>query len=369
MQFPTLKSFQKEAYLSLRNNAHTILVAPTGSGKSLIFQKYLFERRKRLRTLFISPLNALARQQAQRLKALGIEVKVGVGIKGEGPPSGPGVWVINPERIRDVTSKNDPIQQWAPQLLVVDEAHCVWEWGDGFRPEFKRVLDLVERYSIQKSFWCTATLPVGAREEILSKIPESASQMGQFEFPACVEIEKLRCSHSLRVLKLKQICEQMGVASGIIFVATRFAAENLVKYFSAWEMNALIYHAGMSQEERLALEARLERAQLNQESIILIATSAFGMGMDYGFLKYCVLFEPSFNLLSLAQSLGRVGRSGEKSKAWVLWHDDDFLRYEWMTKGSFKREQELAWVKRWCESESNSSEILDIYFNCGNRLN
>ncbi len=206
-------------------------------------------------------------------------------------------------------------------------------------------------------------LPLDARREIIQALPGPVFEIGKFQLPESMVIHRLRCSFSERILILKTLCAEQLPQSGIVFVSTRLGAENLAKYFEQWNISTLIYHAGMSQEERISLENQLEEFQQGGRGVIMIATSAFGMGMDYSFLKFCILFEPSFNLLSLAQSLGRVGRSGEAVKSWVLWHEDDFLRYGWMTGGSAHRERELKWVQDWCRSRDRPHLMLEKYFN------
>jgi ATP-dependent DNA helicase RecQ len=356
-----LQPFQVDAIRSLRKNAHTLLVAPTGSGKSLVFQKQLVSRAKTTKAILVSPLNALARQHAQTLRALGLTVNLGVGLRGEGPPEGPGVWVVNPERLK--YHEHQGLKTWNPNLLIVDEAHCIWEWGDGFRPEFKRVLHLVKDLSIRKSFWCTATLPVAARQEIRAALPELPHELGAFSLPSQLKIERERISFSHRLAYLKNFFDLRPSQSGIIFTSTRQSAENLAQYLRCWGMSPLLYHAGMSQEERIALENSLQAHWRDQQKVIVIATTAFGMGMDYPFLQFCVLFQPSFNLLALAQAVGRVGRSGASATATVLWHEDDFLQLGWLTQGSEKRDRELQHVHDWCKTTDCHVSYLQKYFN------
>ena len=354
---PTLRPFQLQAYISLEKHAHTLLVAPTGSGKSLIFQKYLLEHPS-LRTILVSPLNALARQHAQKLKALGLKVSLGVGNACEGPPSGPGVWIVNPEKLK--AHENLGLKSWGANFLIVDEAHCIWEWGEGFRPEFKNVLTLVNDLKISKSFWCTATLPQEARQEMVQALPQAPYELGEFTLPANLTLNTERLSFANRISRLKQFCDTN--ASGIVFVNTRLAAEKLSQYFKLWEIPALTYHAGMSQEERIHLERAIHFHEEAKKRIVVIATSAFGMGMDYPSLRFCILFEPSFNLLSLAQAVGRVGRSHFDAQATVFWHEDDLERQAWMTQGSERRAQELKKVIEWCKTQGDQRAFLENYF-------
>jgi len=361
-----LRDFQQRAIEALFHHRHLVLVSPTGSGKSLVFQKFIELNRKTARVLLISPLNALARQQAQRLEALGIRVWTSVGPaedRSRTVPDGPGVWVLNPEKLAKQAWPH--LNSFRPDLLIVDEAHCIWEWGEAFRPEFKRILELIEKFEIRRSLWCTATLPPSAREQITRYLPSSHVLMGEFKLPEQLEIKRIRTPLHRRFEFLSRLLTEHARESGIIFVATRTSAENLSRWLNRQGQRSLVYHAGMSSEERRAIEQRLDEHREVTEPVRVVATSAFGMGMDYPFLKFCILFEPAFNLLSLAQSLGRVGRSSEAATAYVLWHEDDFKKLDWLTQKKPERIKELSRVRDWCETCNPEREMLEKYFNGG----
>ncbi len=356
-----LRPFQREAYQSIVNHDHTILIAPTGSGKSLIFQSYLKNFSVSTRALFISPLNALARQQATNFRALGIPVFQGVGKDSERALSRSGVWILNPEKLYGKFRKD--VEDWKPNLLIVDEAHCVWEWGQSFRREFAELPHLVDEISIQKSFWCTATLPKLALQQIKESLPTPPNILGQFHLPTQLEVVRLHAAPHVRIEVLRSLLASCSSQSGMIFVATRKASDRVLQYLRYWSLPAVAYHAGMSSEERLALEQQISRHAQSGQPIWIVATSAFGMGMDYPFLKTCILFEPSFNLLSLAQALGRVGRSAENSRAYVFWHSNDFVRHSWLLQQSVRNQQRYEEVREWCETKACPRAHLEKYFN------
>lgn len=362
-----LRDFQQQAIEKLFNHRHLILISPTGSGKSLVFQKFIELNQENARVLFISPLNALARQQAKRFEEFGIQVWTSVGTSTDRTestiPDGPGVWVLNPEKLAKQAWRH--LHQFRPDFLVVDEAHCIWEWGEAFRPEFKLILELVEKFKIRRSLWCTATLPPQAKAEITRYLPESHVWMGEFKLPEQLTIHRVRTPLHHRFTALQNIVAFHSKESGIIFVSTRASAERLSGYLEFWKRKSVVYHAGMSSEERNAIEQKLEAHRNSTEPLVVIATSAFGMGMDYPFLKFCVLFDPAFNLLSLAQSLGRVGRSNSAATAYVLWHEDDFKKLDWLTQGKSERVRELDRVQEWCKTKDNHREYLEKYFNGG----
>ena len=358
--FPELKPFQIEAIASLKKNAHTILVAPTGSGKSLVFQKYLHDSRVKTRALIVSPLNALARQIADGLKDLGLNVNLGVGRNGEGPPTGSGIWIGSPEKV--FGSAYSRLRDWNPNLLIVDEAHCVWEWGERFRPEFARLPALVKELSISKSFWCTATLPIPALQKIKDDLPASPNLLGEFALPSELEIERHQIQPHRKLELLRAILDKNASESGMIFVSTRAAAERLKIYLNAWGFRSIFYHAGMSAEERVVLEKMLS-SEKGSEPIWVVATSAFGMGMNYPFLKICILFDPSLTLLSLAQALGRVGRGSDPAKSHIFWHENDFRSLKTLVSAASSHHSRIDAVKTWCMTSECPRIHLENYFN------
>lgn len=353
-----LKPFQKEALQSLRTLPHTLLIAPTGSGKSLVFQRYIQEQCPR--AVLISPLNALARQHEIAFLRMGIPVSQGVGAGGEGPPDGRGVWILNPEKIARKFSTR--LREWRPELLIVDEAHCVFEWGERFRPDFARVPGWVEEFRIPKSFWCTATLPAEEIRRLEEFFHGGLRVLGRFALPEELD---LRIEHTRpfeRMDRLWSFLDRERGRSGMIFVNTRHASERVRAWLRAWGFESIFYHAGMGLEERLGLERALRNRDASGQSIWIVATSAFGMGMDYPFLSRCVLFEPSFSLLALAQAIGRVGRAGGSAQALVLWHEDDFPRHSWLSVHSEKSRLAYEEVGRWCQGRECPRRSLERYF-------
>jgi ATP-dependent DNA helicase RecQ len=358
-----LKPFQQEALDSLLRFDHTLLIAPTGSGKSLVFQQFMAKERPKTRAVFISPLNALARQQAERFRAFGVSASVGCGRGGLGPPSGPGVWILNPERLsgRFLSA----LREWGPDLLIVDEAHCIWEWGESFRPAFRKVPELLAGGSIRKSFWCTATLPGPAVRELRERLGPALRALGSFGLPGTLQLSVVRSPLFERLDLLQRLLAEHANESGMIFVNTRASAERVQRILRFFGVPSLFYHAGMSVEERLGLESILSRKKPDDPPLWIVATSAFGMGMDYAWLRVCILFEPSLSLLSLAQALGRVGRGGLSSRAHVLWHEDDFLRQGWFAGSCPRNRSRLLEVKQWLESPGDPRFRLEKYFKEG----
>ena len=358
----TLRPFQLEALSALEAPGHLIAVAHTGAGKSLIYERAAAVPGRR--TLLVSPLVALARQQAQRLRAAGLRTALGIGGEGERPDGESQVWILSPESL--LTQKMQAaLKTWRPDFLVVDECHCLWDWGEHFRTSFQLLPELIRDSAerIQRSLWLTATLPPIARLELKARLPAPVRELGSFELPPQLQLELRRVRWPDRAEALvKFLAGNAENRAGIIFTLTRESTYRLEKILRARGLNPLIYHAGHSAEERRALEAIIRK----DTRAILIATSAFGMGMDQSHLRWVVLWQAPPSLLSLAQMIGRVARDpNEKAQALVLWASEDFSLMNWTLGQSLRRREELTSVRHFLEASGCPRLKLKAYFEGG----
>jgi ATP-dependent DNA helicase RecQ len=350
-----LRPFQKEALGALREPGHLICIAPTGSGKSLIYETYA----RSARVLLVTPLVALARQQHTKLKQLGIPVALAAGPEPEPPPQAKsGVWIISPERLtHPLTSQR--IERWKPSLLAVDECHCLWDWGEKFRPSFLQIPKFLKEHDIARSVWLSATLPKLARDELCRELPDPIQEIGHFALPPTLHLSVQKVPWPQRTQRLLEFVLSQNEA-GILFVQTRSTAQRLSLLLQATGKRCALYHAGMSSEERRIVEKHIEA----REPEIVIATSAFGMGMDHPHLRWALLWQAPPSLLSLAQSIGRAGRHlGLKSQALIFWDEEDFRLLQWITQGSERRLQELHEVQNFLIQSTCRRALLGAYFS------
>ncbi len=348
----TLRPFQRDALTALQSPGHVICVAATGSGKSLIYEKQAALPGQR--TLLITPLIALARQQARRLEALGLNVSTGAGATAESQ-----VWIWSPEKLTDPFQANlQKLRRWSPTFLVVDECHCVWEWGAGFRPAFSKLPEWVNLLDVPRSLWLTATLPTECRRDLKSRLPNPQHDVGDFSLPAGLHIKTLQVPWLDRSHALLRWTE-LNHEPGIIFTATRAGAERVARLLKASRSGVIVYHAGLSPEERQGLEALIEKGKAD----IVVATTAFGMGMDHARFRWVALWQAPTSLLTLTQMIGRVGRAGSKAKALLLWDWEDFRLLEWSQGEHAKKNADLPRLARFLSQPQKQSEILHEYFH------
>jgi ATP-dependent DNA helicase RecQ len=356
-----LRPFQKTALDALEyvynRSSHVLCVAPTGSGKSFVYEKAA--KTPDRRTLLVTPLIALARQQFSQLKRSGIPVSLGTGGSAEGPPeSKHGIWIVSPEMLL-FPSRKAALQKWRPNFLVVDECHCLWEWGEQFRPAFSHIPELLTEYQIPYSLWLTATLPFDARVFFRKFLPPPVTEVGGFNLPVSLHFWIQRVPWEDRAQALLHWI-QSRTDAGLIFVATREDTYRVARLIGAFGKKVLTYHGGMSLEERQNAETLV----LQQVPDVVVATSAFGMGMDYPHLSYVILWQAPTSILSLVQTMGRVGRSGQKEgHALVFWDLDDFKTLEWTVGNSEKRRKELMDLLVFFTSQGCRKAKLKEYFD------
>ncbi len=326
-----LRPFQVEALQALEQHQHVLCVAPTGSGKSLIYETWI--QRNRPRTILLTPLVSLARQQRERLREQSDRVRV-----------------LCPESLLNPKCEQN-LLEWNPQFWVVDECHCIWEWGREFRPAYAQVPAWMKKTKPSHSLWLTATLPGIARKELREALqPAQLHELGGFKLPENLMIRCFYLDYIDRLQALKTWI-LMQREPGLIFVNTRRWAEKLSRWLKEQVgAEAEFYHAGLSQEEKISVENQLRAKKLQT----VIATSAFGMGMDFPFLKWVVIWQPPYSLLALAQALGRVARNESKGTALLFWSHMDF-RNEHKTR-------ENADVLEWYVSSNNRKVALYEYF-------
>lgn len=368
---PPLRPFQESALsvLDAPQKLHVVVVAPTGSGKSRIFEDALATGSFR-RGLLISPLVALHRQHAARLEQRGLSVRIGVE-RPTAPILGPQsrsrtrsrsdrrqVWILSPESLEHDQVRST-LSEYAPDLLVVDECHCVWDWGSSFRPSFARIPELAGLPEIKKSLWLTATLPVEARRALQQRLGEYGTvvEQGSFALPDRLKIDVRRIALEDRASVLLEELRQ-GREATIVFSVTRQGTERLRRLCAEMRLEAVPYHAGLSREERLNIERGISEGRIR----LVIATSAFGMGMDFPTLRRAVLWQAPLSLLDLAQAVGRVARGDSGGSALCLWHPDDFRLVQWSVGGQARRARQMLEVHRYLDGSGCHRERLERAF-------
>jgi ATP-dependent DNA helicase RecQ len=333
--FDSLRPGQEEAICSLLNKRDTLVVMPTGSGKSAIYQ--IAGLMLDGAVLVISPLIALQKDQVDSINAQQSEAEAVV-INStqctaelresiEKIEHGEGKFIfLAPEQLRKQTTI-ETLEAANIKLFVIDEAHCISEWGHDFRPDYLQLGPAIERLGHPIVLAMTATASADVREEIVSRLGMRKPKVfvHGFDRPNIY----LRVDHyDTEDKKLEALIHRVHWADkpGIVYAGTRKAAETIMRHLDEEGVRALFYHGGLKASDRNDIQERF----MSGDAELVVATNAFGMGIDKADIRFVYHYDISDSLDSYYQEIGRGGRDGEKAEA-VL-----FFRAEDLGSASFK---------------------------------
>src|SRR5439155_21004151 len=207
-----------------------------------------------------------------------------------------------------------------PSLFVVDEAHCISEWGHDFRPDYLKLGAVAEAVGGPPILALTATASPPVREEIVRRLRMRSPEVivRGFDRPGIwLGVERFHTEHAKRQALLEQVAAEPK--PGIVYAATRRMAEQLAEELGEHGMSALAYHAGMKRRERIEAQG----AFMGDELDVVVATTAFGMGVDKPNVRFVFHSEPADSVDSYYQEIGRGGRDGEPARALLFFRAED----------------------------------------------
>jgi len=302
-----------------------VVLMPTGGGKSLCYQLPALLRSGT--ALVVSPLIALMQDQVSALEQNGIAA---ASLNSALPPEERsrtfGRWkrgeldllYVAPERLM-LDGFLAELEDTPPALIAIDEAHCVSEWGHDFRPEYLQLGTLRERFPSVPMIALTATADGPTRRDIRERLhlddaPTYVSSFHRTNIHYTVEAKKEPKKQLLRFLR-----EHHGGDAGIVYCLSRKSVESTATWLNGEGIAALPYHAGLDP----ALRARNQDRFLREEGIVVVATVAFGMGIDKSNVRFGAHLDMPPTLQHYYQETGRAGRDGLPSNAWLAygWND------------------------------------------------
>lgn len=354
----TLFPFQAEALATLAvREVHLALTAPTGSGKGVILEILAQDPDERI--LLLTPLIALGRQQIRRFSLRGIPCRSTLGGERRSEVR-PRVWISSPESA--FTEKNwQEIRDWKPTLIAIDEAHCLKEWGENFRPAYRKITEYVKALGTSRTLWMSATFPRETLSELETTLPGNWKTQGVFRMPENLKVIEEKVSFSDRVERVRHSVLEKRTA-GLIFASTRKNTEKYAALFRREGKSIFTYHAGLSDEERRIVEQTLQMGSHSSSAATsVVATNAFGMGMDYPHLDWVILAQAPLSLLGLMQSLGRVARGKREGNAEIYWAEEDFRIAGYLIglqKPDSKEAQDLARLRRYFSAGAEEKEAI-----------
>ena len=335
---------QSEIVNAIISGKDVLAIMPTGGGKSLCFQLPALTLKGIV--LVVSPLIALMRDQVSALKALG--VNAGALTSGNTNEETETVFndlengnlkllYIAPERLANIGTQR-MLSKLPISFIAVDEAHCVSQWGHDFRPDYLRIGELRKLLNVPLAAF-TATADPETQNEIKDRLfdinnPEVFLQ--GFDRP------NIHMSFSVKASPRKQVLdfvEKRKGQSGIIYCGSRAKCETIAQALRSSGHQALHYHAGMDAEDRRISERRFQL----EDGLIVVATIAFGMGIDKPDIRYVIHADLPKSIEGYYQEIGRAGRDGEPAETMTLYGADDIrLRRSQIDEGLASNDRKKA---------------------------
>ncbi|MFE9809787.1 RecQ family ATP-dependent DNA helicase [Streptomyces sp. NPDC005548] len=322
-----LRPSQLDAMTAVMEGRDTIVVMPTGAGKSAVYQVpgVLLEGP----TVVVSPLIALQRDQVAALARIEGSGASAVN-SAQRARDNEAVWervregsldflFVSPEQL----AKDEVVEQIAaasPALMVVDEAHCVSSWGYDFRPDYLSLGHVRERIGRPPLLALTASAAAPVRADIVERLGmrDAAEVVAGFD-RRNITLEVVR--HRENAGKRRWVVERAAAEAkpGIVYAGTRREAEQYAEELSALGFDSAAYHAGLSGAERSRTHDRFQEGELD----VVVATSAFGMGIDKPNIRFVLHASVPGSLDSYYQEIGRAGRDGQPSTAILAYRPED----------------------------------------------
>ncbi|WP_036169447.1 DNA helicase RecQ [Noviluteimonas dokdonensis] len=378
--YDAFRGVQGEIVDHVATGGDALVLMPTGGGKSLCYQLPALLRQGT--AVVVSPLIALMQDQVEALRQLGVKAAFlnssldaaeSLAVERAFSDGALDLLYVAPERLLTPRFLSR-LERAHIALFAIDEAHCVSQWGHDFRPEYRQLTMLHERFPDVPRIALTATADAPTRREIVERLGlEDARQfVSSFDRP---NIRYTIVSRDDGRRQLVDFLRDRRRDSGIVYCLSRKKVEQTAEFLVAQGFTALPYHAGLDSEMRAAHQRRF----LREDGIVMVATIAFGMGIDKPDVRYVAHLDLPKSLEGYYQETGRAGRDGDPADAWMAYGLGDAVLLQRMIEESESGEERKRLERRkldaligFCESTACRRQGLLTYFgephagDCGN---
>jgi ATP-dependent DNA helicase RecQ len=355
-----LRPGQREAIDFVLAGRDVVAVMPTGSGKSAIYQIPAVVLPGP--TVVVSPLIALQKDQAETLGELDAG---GAAVVNSSTPA-----AIRREAFEDFEGGDleflfltpeqlakpeifETVAAAEPSLFVIDEAHCISEWGHDFRPEYLKLGGVIERLGRPQVLALTATAGEQVREEIIARLGMRSPAVVVYGFDRPnirLAAETFQSEDEKREALLRRV--DWAEKPGIVYVASRGHSEQIAAALSERGIDAFAYHGGMSAKQRGPLQDDFMAGRFD----VIVATSAFGMGVDKPNVRFVFHYDAPHSIDAYYQEIGRAGRDGERADAVLFYRPEDLRIHKFFAGGSRIAQNH---VQRFVEAFEDAQGPLD----------
>lgn len=315
---------QEQVIGRILDGHHTLALMPTGAGKSLCYQIPALALEGT--AIVVSPLIALMHDQIRAARAVGIRAASLTSADADQAQTAEAfrageldLLYVAPERA-NTSGFQALLTQADIGLFAIDEAHCVSEWGHDFRPDYRSLRAMLDRFADVPRLALTATADEVTRKDILKQLgiaPEGLIKAG-FDRP------NIRYTIRTRANQTKQITDVIAKTpgAGIIYATSRKGTEDLAAKLAVTGRSVRAYHAGLPPEKRAATQAEF----VQSEDMVMVATIAFGMGIDKPDVRFVIHAGLPKSIEAYYQETGRAGRDGDPAEAHMFWGQGDFAK-------------------------------------------
>lgn len=332
--YDSFRPKQEDIVAAALDGKDVLAILPTGGGKSVCFQVPAMMRDGI--ALVVTPLIALMKDQVQNLNDRGIKalcVNAGMGRREVDLTLNNALYgdfkflYVSPERLGTERFRSY-VQEMNVSYIVVDEAHCISQWGYDFRPDYLQIGKLREIVDAPV-IALTATATPEVAEDIMARLgfEEKCLIKSGFERPNLSYVVR-RCEDKLG--QLLNICSTVK-GTGIVYVRSRKKTEELAAFLAANDVSASFYHAGLGPESRSDRQTKWKSGDIR----VMVCTNAFGMGIDKPDVRFVVHFDVPDSPEAYFQEAGRGGRDGKRSYAVAVWNETDTRRLKQIAAVSF----------------------------------
>ena len=336
---------QEKIINNLLNKRNTFVIMPTGAGKSLCYQLPAIIQDGT--AIVISPLIALMKNQVDQLNALGIKAyflnstltKGEINrVKKETLEGTVKLLYVAPESL----TKEDNIAFFKKvnlSFVAIDEAHCISEWGHDFRPEYRRIKNIIEQIDNLPIIALTATATPKVQHDIIRNLQMEDADVFKSSFNRINLYYEVRPKKDIKRQIIKFLRENQG-KSGIIYCLSRKKVEEIAELLKVNGIKAAPYHAGMDGSARIKNQDDF----LNEEVDVIVATIAFGMGIDKPDVRFVIHYDTPKSIEGYYQETGRAGRDGLEGLCIMFYSYNDIIKLEKFNKDKSVTERDNAKV-------------------------